>query len=141
MSRYVVDASVAVKWFLSEPGDDKARRLLDADHELLAPELLVAEVSNVLWKRFQRAEMSIDEARAVLAGPLSVKMVWRPVAPLSESALEIACRLGRTAYDSIYLALAVLESSILVIADERLYNAIAASPLSGSVTLLAHLAM
>ena len=32
----VVDASVALKWFLLEPGRDEARRLLDPEQRLIA---------------------------------------------------------------------------------------------------------
>jgi hypothetical protein len=32
-----VDASVAVKWFIDEPGTDKAIRLLEGDDQLIAP--------------------------------------------------------------------------------------------------------
>ena len=140
MSRYIVDASVAIKWFLPEPDDDKARLLLEADHDLLAPDLLIAEVGNVLWKRFKRAELNLDEAQAILTGLESIKIAWHPIAPLSPNALDIACQLSRTVYDSLYLALAVIEHGVLVTSDERLYNAIATSELSSSIVLLAHFA-
>ena len=52
---FVVDASVGVKWVLSEPDSDRARALLQAsargEAELLVPDVYVTEVSNVLWKR------------------------------------------------------------------------------------------
>jgi len=51
----IVDASVVAKWFLPEPHKDKAETLLrdflDEKIELTAPELLVVEVGNLLWKR------------------------------------------------------------------------------------------
>jgi predicted nucleic acid-binding protein len=57
VSRYVVDASVAVKWYLPEPESDAAGRLLDPEHDLIAPDLLFAEVGNALWKRWRRGEI------------------------------------------------------------------------------------
>ena len=48
MTRYVIDASVAIKWYLPEPDDDKARLLLVGGHDLLAPDLMLIEVSNIL---------------------------------------------------------------------------------------------
>jgi predicted nucleic acid-binding protein len=39
-------------------------------------------------------------------------------------ALEIACRTRRTAYDSLYIALAVREQAELATADRRLYNSL-----------------
>lgn len=53
--KQVVDASVVAKWFLPEPYKAKADNLLhnflDEKVELIAPDLLVAEVGNLLWKR------------------------------------------------------------------------------------------
>ena len=48
MSRIVIDASVAVKWFLPEQDSDAARAILHFGHDLLAPDLLYAEVGSVL---------------------------------------------------------------------------------------------
>jgi predicted nucleic acid-binding protein len=43
----VVDASVAIKWFVEEPLRSQARKLLADRHEFVAPDLLIAEVSNI----------------------------------------------------------------------------------------------
>ena len=45
----VLDASVAVKWFVEEPGTAAALALLAEDESLIAPELVIAEVANVAW--------------------------------------------------------------------------------------------
>ena len=58
--RIVVDGSVAAKWYFAEPGHEAADRVLEAriagEHELLAPDLIVPEFVNVLWKRVRRQE-------------------------------------------------------------------------------------
>ena len=46
----VVDASVAVKWFVEEDGRQQALQILDLD-EREAPDLIIAEVANVIWKK------------------------------------------------------------------------------------------
>ena len=51
MSRLVVDSSVVIKWFVPEVHSDDALRYLDPDLERDAPELLLAEASNILWKK------------------------------------------------------------------------------------------
>jgi predicted nucleic acid-binding protein len=130
VSRFVVDASVAVKWFLPEPHADAARRLLDGGHTLMAPDLLFPEVANILWKRVRRQEITDEEAAATVqalgALPLQVSASW----PLVLLALEIACRTQRTVYDSLYLALAVHEDCAMVTADRKLYDAIQGSPMA-----------
>ena len=50
MSSYVVDASVAIKWFFPQVYAENARRLLASDHNLLVPDLVFPEVGNILWK-------------------------------------------------------------------------------------------
>ena len=52
----IVDASVAVKWFVEEPDSDRARQLEFADEDLIAPDLALAEVGNALWKKAVRRE-------------------------------------------------------------------------------------
>lgn len=130
MSRYVVDASVAVKWFLPEVHADAARSLLDGGHVLLIPDLIFPEVANILWKRVRRQEITDEEATATVqalgALPLQVSPSW----PLVLLGLEIACRNQRTVYDSLYLALAVHENCPMVTADRKLYDAIRSGPLS-----------
>lgn len=52
--RYVLDASVALKWVLNEPQSDKARRLRDdfqrRVHELLAPTTFIVEIGHALTR-------------------------------------------------------------------------------------------
>ncbi len=56
-----------------------------------------------------------------------------PSWPLALSALTIACQAQRTVYDSLYLALALRESAVMVTADEKFYNALQATPLAPTV--------
>lgn len=102
----VVDASVAAKWVVAEPGSDAARRVLAAKGPLIAPDLLVAEVGNVLWKKAGRGLVGSDQAREAL--------VWLPelfdrlfdAAALAPRAIEIAIAHAEPLYDCLYVALA-----------------------------------
>src|SRR5579872_7261310 len=55
MECIVVDASVAVKWFVPEVHVDRALRILqdfaDGKLRLISPDIIVGEVGNALWKR------------------------------------------------------------------------------------------
>jgi predicted nucleic acid-binding protein len=46
---FVIDASVAIKWVIDEPGTRQALDLLR--HTLFAPDLLMAECANILRKK------------------------------------------------------------------------------------------
>jgi predicted nucleic acid-binding protein len=54
--KFVVDASVAVKWFADEPLFDKAREL--QQHSLAAPDLIFAEAANVIWKLWRKGVLT-----------------------------------------------------------------------------------
>jgi predicted nucleic acid-binding protein len=128
---YVLDASVAAKWFLpasGEPFASEAIRLLrdfeTARIQLLVPDLFWPELGNVLWKAVRQsrvgrtmAETAIDRARAM-------EIATVPSGPLLKDAFAIATTSLRSFYDSLYLALAVASSTPLITADERLVNAV-----------------
>lgn len=124
MTRRVVDASVAIKWFVEEVHAEAARCLLADEYELLVPDLLWPECGNILWKKVQRGELTADEARLIRAGLEQQPLRHFPSDLLIEPALEIALATGRTVYDSCYLALALLTDCQLVTADQRLFNAL-----------------
>ena len=55
---FVVDASVAVKWLVNEQASEAAHRLLNSEERLVAPDFIVVEVGNVLWKKLRRGELT-----------------------------------------------------------------------------------
>ncbi len=80
---YVIDASVAVKWFIPEPHSDRADGLLKdflrQSIVLTAPDVLVAEVGNTLWKRSAgRGEIPVSQARQSYRDFLSLKIPVKP---------------------------------------------------------------
>ncbi|MBI2908256.1 MAG: type II toxin-antitoxin system VapC family toxin [Chloroflexi bacterium] len=124
-AKLVVDASVAVKWYVPETGSDVAAAVLARPDALLAPEFLVAEFGNVLWKKVRRLEMDRSEAEEIIDAFLSSRPVdLRPVSHFLPAAFDIAVRWSITVYDALYLAVAVAESSSLVTADEGLTRAL-----------------
>lgn len=118
MTTFVVDASVAIKWVVDEPGTLEALALRKS--KLIAPELIVAECANILWRKVRRAEFTSDEAffAARLLQGADVDIV--PMRSLLETATRLAVALDHPAYDCIYLALAEECDCRLVTADERL---------------------
>jgi predicted nucleic acid-binding protein len=121
----VVDASVVAAAFFPEDHSNAARALLAGDRELLAPDLVYAEVGNVIWKRHARREIDEAEAGELLADVLRLPLRTTPSEELVASALSLALRVGRTVYDCLYIALAVRSGSVMVTADRRLANALA----------------
>jgi predicted nucleic acid-binding protein len=128
MTRLVVDSSVVIKWSVPEVHSADALRYLDPDLERNAPELLLAEISNILWKKVGRSELTMEEAERIAADVAQADVTIHPMGPLFGSALQVALETGRSAYDSMYLALAEALSTRVVTADHRLYNALQNGP-------------
>jgi len=133
MMRFVVDASVAVKWFVPEDDDESALKLLDPSNELHSPDLLIPEFGNTIWKKLQREELNPDEARTVIRALAVVPLVTHASFELLPPAFDIAVRTSRTVYDSLYISLAIALRSQLITADERLVNALSRSPFADKV--------
>jgi len=129
----IVDASVAIKWCLP-PGQEAlvphANQLLasyrSGVEEFIVPDLFWMEVANALWKAVRKQK--IDSVRAEkalrLVDDLGISTI--PSHDLVPRAQQLAVAHDRTVYDCIYVALAVRAKGILITADERLANALAA---------------
>jgi predicted nucleic acid-binding protein len=119
--KYVVDASVAVKWYVPEIHSAEAERLLDPAYDLHAPDLIVPEFGNILWKKVGRAELTAAQVRKIVEAFIGVPMFKHPASPLLEAALDGALQSGQTVYDWTYLALAIALNCQMVTADEQFY--------------------
>ena len=133
MTRWVVDASVAVKCLIREVHTDEARRLLSTATEVIAPDLLWPEVGSAVWKRLRRGELSQDEAAYLVDGLDRLRIVAYSGAPIMRPALRIAVHHDRSFYDSLYLALAAEVGYPLVTADRKFHEAIKRGPLAGHI--------
>lgn len=133
MKKFVLDASVAAKWFLpadSEPYSQEAMGILEqytaGRLQLLVPDLFWPELANLLWKAVRQgriAAASTDEAVVELS---RCKMPTTPSASLLADAISIAGVFRRPVYDSMYIALAINSSCRMLTADEKLVNAVGA---------------
>lgn len=137
MSRLVVDASVAIKWYVPEVHSAVAARLLEGADELLAPDLIFPEFGNILWKKRRLGEIREAEAREILKALRTVPLQVYPSEPLLDAAFEIAIGLNRSVYDSLYVALAESQDCRFVTADRKLHNALQSTPLAKSIAWIA----
>lgn len=119
-----LDASIAVKLALNEPGAERVRERwaswIAAGEQLIAPSLFEAETRSVIRRnvhRHQIAEADADEALQALAD-LLVDAYDPP--GLYDIAWDLAKRFNRpNIYDCCYLALAAMADCELWTADAR----------------------
>ena len=118
MNTFVIDASIAVKWVVEEDGTAEALALRQGS-KLIAPQLLVAECANILWKKVQREELLKEEALLAARLLQGAEIELLPMQSLLEAAVRMSIEIDHAAYDCVYLALAIDNKCQFVTADER----------------------
>ena len=119
----IIDASIAVKWVVEEDATPEALALR-RKAKLIAPELLVAECANILWKKVQKGELLKEEALLAARVLQGAEIELLPTRFLFEAATRMSIEINHPAinypaYDCLYLALAVEKKCQFVTADER----------------------
>jgi predicted nucleic acid-binding protein len=130
LSDYIVDASVAAKWFLPETFAGEASKILRSANRLYAPDFLLLEMDNVFCKRVRRGEMSADEAREARLLLRKVSINYSTTWELQDEAYLIAVETKSSLYDCLYLALGVRRQAPMLTADRRLFENILSGPFS-----------
>ena len=124
----VVDASVALKWFVEESDSNTAWRVLKGD--LVAPSLILGEVANGLWKKWRQHEVTRDQALAAIASLPMMLVDTYPPERLVDRATQIALDVDHAVYDCFYLALAEQLRIPFVTADIKMINKFASTSLA-----------
>lgn len=119
----VVDASIAVQWFVPEPGSEAAASLLAGERPLAAPDIMPVEASNAWWKKVRRREMNREQLDEALLNLLSLDIRWASSTHLLRRAAGLSVELDHPVYDCLYLLLATEQRGELATADTRLRHA------------------
>jgi predicted nucleic acid-binding protein len=119
MSIWVIDTSVAVKWFLDEPHAELATALLAPGHRLHAPTLLSLEFDNVMATHVRRGILQPDEALSIRAGLKRIPLQYHDVADLRDSAFDLALECRKSIYDCCFLSLARTLGAYMITDDGR----------------------
>lgn len=105
----VIDASVAVKWALTEAGSERALALLQSGQPMTAPDLLRLEGTGAITRAYRAGRLPAEEVQARvdlwLDAFLSV-VALVPGEPHLRRAAALSCQLRHPLFDCLYLALA-----------------------------------
>ncbi|HEX8663715.1 MAG TPA: type II toxin-antitoxin system VapC family toxin [Beijerinckiaceae bacterium] len=129
----VIDASVAVKWFVPEANHEAALAVLGSGEPLIAPDLVIPETMHALRKKLRAGD--VIEGQFLRAGAdLSTyfdELV--PSASVTEEAMRLSIRLDHGFYDCVYLALSLTSGASLVTADEAFHAKVVSAGLGTAI--------
>ena len=131
--KFTVDASVVVKWYVSEIHSQEARLLLGHRLERFAPDFVLVELANIFWKKARLREIGDPQAYFQELSRVRQAVVLSSSADLIERAAQVAAQLDHPVYDCLYIACAEATGSTLITADRRLGNVVADGALNVDV--------
>lgn len=122
MMPLVTDASVLFKCLLPESGSAQARQLLERSTRPIAPETVIGECANAVWKRAHRGLIDARQAMELQGELLAIPIDVRSTVTLTPAALALALAYDHPVYDCYYLAAAIANDCPLATADRRLHD-------------------
>jgi predicted nucleic acid-binding protein len=135
---FVVDASVALKWFLAdEPLATEAFSLVRDETVLIAPDILIAEVCDAAWRLSRLGRIGQAELTeiATIVPRFFAELVG--AAALASAATIMARQLDHPVYDCLYVTLAETRQLRLITADGRLLDKLRGTKWAASAVSLA----
>jgi predicted nucleic acid-binding protein len=133
---WVVDASVALKWFVPEQHSDLADEFYDAGRGLVAPRLIATEMANALVRKTMQGALVRSEAAIHFQMLKQMRIELIEFEDVMAAAFETACVLRHPIYDLIYLETARRLDATLITADRRFTAKLAGTDHARHVTLL-----
>jgi predicted nucleic acid-binding protein len=129
LKKVVIDASVALKWYLDDETEDgNALLLLNAfvnrSIDLFAPTLLEYEVINGLVVAQKRGRIPQAAVATAISAFQELRIPFEGIGGLAEQILFYCSKYARSAYDASYIALAEKTKADLITADLALYNTV-----------------
>jgi predicted nucleic acid-binding protein len=113
----VIDASVAIKWHVFEEDWKYAHALLTPKNILIAPDFMLLECANILWKKVLRGDISQESAQEAVRYLKQGPIHFLPTIDFTEQALQLSHQLNHPVYDCLYLACAIEQQAFLLTAD------------------------
>ena len=117
--KIIVDASVAVEIATKRPQASRLRALTHSSEEVIAPDLIIAEIVNAIWKYHNFGLMPLAEAMESLDRGIRVPDTLVSCREVSAEAFALARNSKHPAYDMFYLALARRLNAPLLSLDRK----------------------
>ena len=136
MKDTVVNASVALKWFVWEDGSEQALQLLDTITSFYVPDIFLMELDAILSRKVRKREMKTTDAWEKWSQIRKLPYLPTEYDKIEEFTFRLSTEFSITLYDAAYLATAVDREATLYTADKRLSNGVSTTPFAKYVTYI-----
>jgi len=123
--RFIIDASVILKWFSKDREKDLEKALQiredfrDRKIDLFAPELLIYEIVNVLrYKESLKDDLILKAIDSIFAMDILIPVSIQ----IMKDALKLARKHNITVYDSTYISFAQHTGCYFITADNKFFR-------------------
>jgi predicted nucleic acid-binding protein len=132
----VIDACVAIKWFLPENKFKKAGEILSSFNRMIIPDLFLIEFDAIVTKKVRQRLVEQSDAVQMIQEIRNIPFDVVPYKLVSKMAFDLSSALPITQYDACYLAAAIEYDEIVVTADKRFFNGMRGTPFESYVRAL-----
>jgi predicted nucleic acid-binding protein len=119
----VIDASALAALLMPEDGGEEVEKAVKEAERVSTLDLAAYEVSNAVWRRVRRGELSMEEGNVVVTTLLSLLETFEVFSyrKVAADAFRLAVDAGVTVYDAAYVVLAKrLDARLLTLDGELL---------------------
>jgi len=124
VKRVVLDASVAVKWFLPEIYQSESFEVLKSNSVIIAPSFLKVEFDSILSKWCRSGRLEYERAEEVRSVFNKIKIYFVDLEDIADISFEVSAKLPVTYYDALYLCTAKLYECKMVTFDRKFYKSV-----------------
>ncbi|MDZ7719616.1 MAG: type II toxin-antitoxin system VapC family toxin [Balneolaceae bacterium] len=128
MSIPVIDACVAIKWFLPETGYEMAGEIFKSHNKMMAPDLFFIEFDAVVTKKVRQKLVDREDANKMYQEIRNIPFEIIPYSLISNIAFDLSSALSISLYDACYLAVAIEFDEKIFTADKRFFNGMKNTP-------------
>jgi len=121
MKNIVIDASMAAGWTLDDERTETGDKILDEakNSNLITPSLFWYEYRSILINNQKRGRLT-KEKISILLKEVRALEIEEYIIDNDEAVVSLAFQYNLSAYDAVYLALAIQENAILATNDRKL---------------------
>ena len=132
----VIDACVAIKWFLPENNFIKAGEILNSFNRMIIPDLFLIEFDAIVTKKICQRLIEQDDAIKMVQEIRNIPFEIIPYQLISKMAFDLSSALPITQYDACYLAAAIEYNEVVITADMRFFRGMQTTPFENFVEAL-----